>query len=35
VPVAAALPGLNHFSIVDALARPGHRLNRMVQELLR
>lgn len=35
VPVAAALPGLNHFSIVDALARPGHRLNRMVRELLR
>ena len=35
VPVAAALPGLNHFSIVDALATRGHRLNTMVRELIR
>lgn len=34
VPQALALPGLNHFSIVDALATPGHRLNRMVRELI-
>ena len=35
VPVAAVLPGLNHFSIVDALAQPGHRLNRLARELWR
>ena len=35
VPTVAALPGLNHFSIVDALATRGHRLNRMVRELIR
>lgn len=35
VPQAVALPGLNHFSIVDALATPGHRLNRMLRELIR
>ncbi|MFO1180675.1 alpha/beta hydrolase [Ottowia sp.] len=34
VPHALALPGLNHFSIVEALATPGHRLNRMVRELI-
>ena len=35
VPLAATLPGLNHFSIVDALATPGHRVHRAVLELLR
>lgn len=33
VPVAASLTGLNHFSIVDALVKPGHRLNSMMREL--
>ena len=32
VPQAVAVAGLNHFSIVDALATPGHRLNRMLKE---
>ncbi|HMN21551.1 MAG TPA: alpha/beta hydrolase [Ottowia sp.] len=35
VPLAAALPGLNYFSILDALARPGRRLNRLARELMR
>lgn len=35
VPRALALPGLNHFSLLDGLAEPGHRLNRLVRELLR
>ncbi|MDO5693892.1 MAG: alpha/beta hydrolase [Pseudomonadota bacterium] len=35
VPLAAALPGLNHFSIVDALATKGHRVNRLARELMR
>ena len=35
VPTVATLPGLNHFSIVDALATRGHRLNRMVRDLIR
>jgi len=35
VPRSVALPGLNHFSIVDALAKPGHDLHHMVQNLLR
>ena len=34
VPHALALPGLNHFSIVEALATPGHRLNRWVRDLI-
>lgn len=34
VPVCEALPGLNHFSILDALATPGHRLHRLALELL-
>lgn len=34
VPVAATLSGLNHFSILDALAQPGHRLNSLARELL-
>ncbi|MGE0332112.1 MAG: alpha/beta hydrolase [Ramlibacter sp.] len=35
VPVCEALPGLNHFSVLDALAQPGHRLNTLALELLR
>jgi arylformamidase len=34
VPVCEALPGLNHFSIVEALAQPGHRLHALARELL-
>lgn len=33
VPVAVNLPGLNHFSIVDALVKPDHRLYSMAREL--
>ncbi|MFN4121397.1 alpha/beta hydrolase [Acidovorax sp.] len=35
VPRSQALPGLNHFSIVDALAKPGHDLHHMALNLLR
>jgi len=35
VPVCEALPGLNHFSVLDALAQPGHRLNTLALALLR
>jgi arylformamidase len=35
VPRSVALAGLHHFSIVDALARPGHDLHHMAQNLLR
>jgi arylformamidase len=35
VPVCEALPGLNHFSVLDALAQPGHRLNSLALQLLR
>jgi arylformamidase len=34
VEVAEALPGLDHFSIVDALALPGHPLQHLALELL-
>jgi arylformamidase len=34
VPVSEALPGLNHFSIVEALAEPKHRLHALVLQLL-
>ncbi len=34
VPVCEVLPGLNHFSIVDALADPAHRLHRHAMQLL-
>jgi arylformamidase len=34
VPVREDLPGLNHFSIVDALAQPGHRLHQLAGQLL-
>ena len=35
VPVCEALPGLNHFSALEALIEPGHRLNRLALALLR
>jgi arylformamidase len=35
VPVCEALPGLNHFSILEALVQPGHRINLLARELLR
>ncbi len=35
VPVCEALPGLNHFSILQALVEPGHRLNTLALDLLR
>ncbi len=34
VPVAEALEGLQHFSIVEALTQPGHRLHTLALELL-
>lgn len=34
VPVCEALPGLNHFSIVTDLTRPGTRLNALAQQLI-
>ena len=34
VPVCEELPGLNHFSIPEALAQPGHRLHDMALQLL-
>ena len=34
VPVCEALLGLNHFSIVEALAQPTHRLHRLALDLL-
>lgn len=34
VPVCEALPGLNHFSILEALAEPGTQLNRLALDLL-
>lgn len=34
VPVCEELPGLNHFSIVDALAQPTHRLHQLALDLL-
>ena len=34
VPVCEALAGQNHFSIVEALIEPGHRLSQLAQELL-
>jgi arylformamidase len=34
VPVREALLGLNHFSVLDALIQPGHRLNSLALSLL-
>ena len=35
VPVSEALPGLNHFSVVELLVQPGSRLHSLASELLR
>lgn len=34
VPVCETLPGLNHFSVLEALAEPGHRLHQLAMQLL-
>jgi arylformamidase len=34
VPVCETLPGLNHFSVVEALVEPAHRLNQLALQLL-
>ena len=34
VPVCEALPGLNHFSVLESLIQPGFRLNRLAMQLL-
>lgn len=34
VPVCEALPGLNHFSILDALVEPGSRLHQLTRDML-
>jgi arylformamidase len=35
VPVCEALPGLNHFSVLESLIEPGQRLNGLAMQLLR
>lgn len=35
VPVCEVLPDLQHFSIVEALAQPGHRVQQLASELVR
>ncbi|HEY0826276.1 MAG TPA: alpha/beta hydrolase [Ramlibacter sp.] len=35
VPVCETLPGLNHFSVLDALVEPSHRLHQLALDLLR
>lgn len=35
VPVCEALPGLNHFSVLDSLVEPGQRLHALATQLLR
>lgn len=34
VPVCEALPGLNHFDILEAMTQPGHRLHELALDLL-
>jgi arylformamidase len=34
VPVCESQPGLNHFSVLEALAEPSHRLHRLALDLL-
>jgi arylformamidase len=34
VPVCEALPGLNHFSVLEALTDPTHRLHQLARDLL-
>jgi arylformamidase len=35
VPVSETLPGLNHFSVLEALVQPGHRLHQLASALLK
>lgn len=35
VPVCEAVPGRNHFSVLDALVEPSHRLHQLMLDLLR
>lgn len=35
VPVSEEMPGLNHFSVVQAMVQPGHRLNALVMQLIK
>jgi len=35
VPVCESLAGLNHFSVLDSLVEPAHRLNGLALQLLR
>jgi arylformamidase len=35
VPICEALPGLNHFSMLEALVEPSHRLHQLALDLLR
>jgi arylformamidase len=35
VPVCETMPGLNHFTVLEAFAQPGHVLNRMALALVR
>lgn len=35
VPVSESLAGLNHFSVVEAMVQPGHRLNALVMQLIK
>jgi arylformamidase len=35
VPVCELLPGLNHFTVLDALVEPSHRLHQLALDLLR
>jgi arylformamidase len=35
VPVCEALPGLNHFSVLDSLVQPGQRLHQLALQLIR
>lgn len=34
VPVCETLPGLNHFTMLEALAQPGHRLHELALEMI-
>jgi len=34
VPVAEAIAGLKHFSVVEALANPSHRIHALARELI-
>jgi arylformamidase len=34
VPVCEAMPGLNHFSVLEAMVQPGHRLEELALELI-